>query len=81
MRTHYKNGDEIGLKEIGCDGCSPAMINGQLCHEHGCPDSWKDYPLNCPWCGNEFYRQDREQMFCNDGCYADYHGLPFKEEG
>jgi hypothetical protein len=44
MRTHYRNGDEIGLQYCGCDGCSPCMVDGVLCHEHGCPDAWRDYP-------------------------------------
>ena len=42
MRTHYKNGDEISLVHGGCDGCSPSSVNGVICHEHGCPDAWKD---------------------------------------
>lgn len=42
MRTHYLNGDEIGLQHTGCDGCSPSMIQGVLCHETGCPYAWKD---------------------------------------
>jgi len=42
MRKNYNNGDEISLKQNGCDGCSPSMINGVLCHETGCPDAWRD---------------------------------------
>ena len=42
MRTTYRNGDEIGLRYNGCDGCSPATVNGVLCHETGCPDAWRD---------------------------------------
>lgn len=46
MRTHYRNGEEIGLKHTGCDGCTPLMINGVLCHETGCPYAWKDDPAS-----------------------------------
>jgi hypothetical protein len=42
MRANYRNGDPIDLKHNGCDGCSPAMVNGTLCHERGCPDAWRD---------------------------------------
>ena len=42
MRTRYRNGDPIGLKANGCDGCSPVRVNYTLCHEAGCPDAWRD---------------------------------------
>ena len=42
MRTHYRNGDEITRQHTGCDGCSPCMVNGVLCHEYGCPYAWRD---------------------------------------
>lgn len=41
-RSTYRNGDPIGLIHCGCDSCNPSMINGALCHEHGCPDAWRD---------------------------------------
>lgn len=44
MRTHYRNGDEVGLQGTGCDGCSPSMVNGVICHEGGCMESWRDDP-------------------------------------
>lgn len=65
MRTHYRNGDEIGLSG-GCDGCSPSMINGHLCHEHGCTFAWRDYPVDCFECGFQFYPQERGQLVCID---------------
>jgi len=68
MRTQYKNGDEITLTENGCDGCSPAMINGHLCHELGCPDKWRDSTTECKWCGTEFQPQWDGQEFCDDNC-------------
>ena len=66
MRETYVNGDEVGLKECGCDGCSPAMVNGKLCHEHGCPDSWRDYSVPCRECGCNFLRSERHQRVCPD---------------
>ena len=69
-RTEYKNGDEITRIHNGCDGCRPVGINGQLCHEFGCPDAWKDTPVNCRECGQAYYRSDRHQTFC-DGCEDD----------
>lgn len=57
MRKEYRNGDEVGLKATGCDGCSPSMINGHLVHESGCPDAWRDTPRKCCGCGGEYYRQ------------------------
>jgi hypothetical protein len=64
-RTTYRNGDSIDLA-CGCNGCNPARINGVLCHEHGCPDAWRDYAAECVHCGCDFYRQDRHQTVCND---------------
>ena len=42
MRLEYLNGDPVGSPENGCDGCAILSINGVLCHETGCPDSWRD---------------------------------------
>lgn len=67
MRAEYRNGDEITLVHCGCDGCSPSMINGVLCHEHGCPDKWRDTATECWECGCEFYPESRGQSTC-DGC-------------
>ena len=74
MRTTYRNGDEIRLEHTGCDGCSPTVINGTLCHERGCPEAWRDYVRECPWCGQEFRPTDREQRFCDDDCAEAYGG-------
>ena len=74
-REKYNNGDEITLQENGCDGCSPAMINDILCHEHGCPDMWRDYGKECKWCGQTFYPEDKDQQFCEDSCARSYHGI------
>jgi hypothetical protein len=76
MRTHYNNEDEISLTECGCDGCSPSMIDGVLCHEHGCPDAWRDYERECGECGGGFYPELHEQEFCSDTCCRAYFGFP-----
>jgi hypothetical protein len=66
MRTKYRNGDEISLAENGCDGCSPANINGVFCHETGCPESWRDHEVECDECGDEFYPESRGERICKD---------------
>lgn len=68
-RTQYRNGDEVQLS-CGCDGCSPSMINGTLCHESGCPDAWRDYQVECSECGCDFYPETRHQNVCG-GCIED----------
>ncbi|NOQ21620.1 MAG: hypothetical protein GQ565_03075 [Candidatus Aegiribacteria sp.] len=70
MRTHYKNGDEISL-HCGCDSCNPDMINGVLCHEHGCPDAWRDQKIACFSCGCAFYSREPGLRYCSLEC-ADY---------
>lgn len=42
MRMTYRNGDPVDMIHNECDGCSPCMINGIFCHEHRCPDAWRD---------------------------------------
>jgi len=76
MRTHYRNGDEITLK-TGCDGCSPSIVNGVLCHEQGCPDAWKDIELECYWCGTEYYPDQKPGHLktCSPDCYSAYMGF------
>jgi|GEM_PF-1957580 len=76
MRTHYRNGDEIDLQGCGCNGCNLPMVNGVLCHEHGCPDAWRDRQVECRECGFEFYPEEERQEFCSEHCAAMYRGLP-----
>lgn len=64
-RSHYRNGEEITLA-CGCDGCSPSMIQGVLCHERGCPDAWRDYRVGCFECGFSFYPESRDHRICQD---------------
>lgn len=68
MRATYRNGDEI-LSVTGCDSCVPAMVNGTLCHEHGCPDAWRDSVRECFECGCDFRPENRYQAVCKD-CYG-----------
>lgn len=67
MRTNYRNGDEISLA-CGCDGCSPSMVNGVLCHESGCPDAWRDRGVACFECGCDFFPSERGLRTCPDCC-------------
>lgn len=68
MRTNYHNGDETSLPHNGCDGCTPAIINGYFCHENGCADSWKDTVVECFECGCDFSPEERYQRVCADCC-------------
>ena len=79
MRENYRNGDEIALTATGCDGCSPATINGVLCHETGCPEAWRDHPRDCFECGCEFYPESRDHSICPD-CVEWLQGDVFEEE-
>ena len=63
------------LKYHVCDSCEAVHINGVLCHEHGCPDAWKDTKRECKWCGSAFIPDDRFQQFCDDSCYRAYNGM------
>lgn len=63
-RKKYLNGDSITLGN--CNGCNPATIQGVICHEHGCPDAWRDKTVECRECGSDFLREDRHQIFCDD---------------
>ncbi len=70
-RSHYNNGDEIGLEGLNCDGCTMVHVNGVGCHELGCPESWRDVKRDCTWCGVEFYPTERNTI-CAD-CIFDFH--------
>lgn len=77
MRTHYRNGDEITLGS--CDGCTVCRINGVLIHESGCPESWRDYKVECKECGCEFWPDHKGQQFCGTDCYEIYNGIAVDE--
>jgi len=50
-----------------CDQCEVLMINGVRTHEVGCPVAWKEYKIECDWCGTEFLRDTKYQVCC-EGC-------------
>lgn len=56
-----------------CNQCKTLIINGMLCHEIGCPDSWKGHKIDCKWCGNEFIPDDSGQEFCDPECCNSYY--------
>ena len=58
-----------------CDSCEAIVINGVLCHESGCPDSWKDEERECNWCGSTFKPEDKDQNFCCHTCMVAYNNL------
>ncbi len=56
-----------------CQSCEVMVINGVLCHETGCPDSWKDYKRECKWCGREFKLKEENQVCCTKPCKRAYY--------
>lgn len=58
-----------------CEQCEAVMINGVYCHEHGCPDAWKDYKKECKWYGQEFMPDVSFQDCCGEDCARAYIGL------
>ena len=65
-RDTYRNGIDIGMKFCGCDGCSPSVVNGTLCHELGCAHAWKDRAAECDTCGCEFFCAEKNDSVCSD---------------
>jgi hypothetical protein len=59
-----------------CDSCEAVRINGVLCHEHGCPEAWRDHKIECRECGTRFVPEVKGQQFCDDDCYRTYNGIP-----
>ena len=53
--------------------CEVVRINGVLCHESGCTDSWQDEVRECKWCGSEFKPEDKFHDFCCDDCLNAYY--------
>lgn len=60
-----------------CQSCEVANINGIRCHEHGCPDAWRDELRECKECGREFVPEDRHQQFCDVSCLSAYSGISY----
>jgi hypothetical protein len=59
---------------VSCSSCAIVVINGLVCHEHGCPDAWKDEKRECKWCGQDFMPEYRLQRCCDDDCENSYRG-------
>ena len=51
-----------------CNSCEVLYINGLKCHEHGCPDAWRDEIRECKYCGIKFKPEDPLQDCCSDEC-------------
>jgi len=54
------------LRRYSCSSCHMLRINGQPCHERGCPDAWMDTSRECPNCGVEFIPESRDQAYCDE---------------
>lgn len=66
----------FGFKKasIRCDSCAASSINGIFCHEHGCPQAWRDETRSCKNCGNDFKPTEKHQIVCDDACRKGYYG-------
>jgi hypothetical protein len=51
---------------VYCDDCAIAVINGVVCHEHGCPSAWKGKPIKCFECGCAFVPSTKNAVVCVD---------------
>ena len=59
---------------IKCPQCNLVRINGIICHELGCPDSWRFTTRECKNCGSTFKPEDNTE-FCSPECSDDYYGV------
>lgn len=66
--------------KVSCHSCQLVRIQGVVCHEIGCNESYKDELRECSWCGQDFKPEDRYQKLCSEGCYCSYNGLSEPEE-
>jgi len=62
-----------------CNSCEILYINGLKCHEHGCPDAWKDYSRECNWCGSQFKPEGESQDCCSHSCFVAYNNMSCEE--
>jgi hypothetical protein len=62
-----------------CNSCEIVYVNGVRCHEHGCPEAWRDYSRECTWCGTAFTPETRHQKYCSEDCYNTDNGILFNE--
>lgn len=51
-----------------CNSCQLLWINGIKCHEHGCPDAWRDEWRECAWCGCRFQPEHKRDTLCSQDC-------------
>lgn len=63
-----------------CNSCDATYINGVLCHEHGCPDAWRNRSRECSECGCDFTPEDRYQTVCNDCLNPPEYDEEYEEE-
>ena len=59
-------------RRVTCSQCQILLINGYICHEHGCPDAWKDTIRECRWCGSDFPPAFSDERFCSPECAESY---------
>jgi hypothetical protein len=57
-----------------CDSCDCVFINNVKCHEHGCPDAWKDKKIECAICEEVFKPVEKGQKTCSLKCTKEYFG-------
>jgi predicted RNA-binding Zn-ribbon protein involved in translation (DUF1610 family) len=55
-----------------CNCCGVLVINGHVCHEISCPESWKGIEKECKWCGFPFIPKNGYQEFCCPDCEEAY---------
>lgn len=60
-------------RKVACDSCEVLVINNIVCHEHGCPEDWKDETRTCKWCGTKFRAKHSSDLFCSDDCQQTYY--------
>lgn len=60
-----------------CHSCAAVYVKtgsfSGIVHEKGCPDSWKNIPTDCLWCGNEFIPETKHQKTCSPECNEAYY--------
>lgn len=56
-----------------CESCEVLVINGAICHETGCPNSYKDEIRECKWCGVDFRPESKYDYLCSEDCREIYN--------
>lgn len=62
------------MEHQGCNACEVLYINGVKCHEHGCPEAWRDETRECTWCGEDFTPVTKGQRYCSPDCAESHYG-------